>query len=342
MISQRFSSRPTAPAAMLSGNLRPEHGTTPGGQTQARRLGVTTLFTALLIVSMTASALLLRQVDRQRTSATLEDVLYISSPKLLKRLSLGYEGLLADVYWTRAVQYYGGRHHIGAARYDLLWQLLNITTQLDPHLIPAYEFGGTFLSAAPPVGVGLPAEAIQLVEWGIRNNPDDWHLYYDLGFIYYEMKDYREAARAFERGSQVPRAHPFLQVLAARMAEHGGDIQTARMLWSATYQTTPEQNVRANAAAHLRALRADEDVIQLEQLVEAFRRRSGRPPRGLVELVEAGWLRAIPVDPLGHPYRLEDSGRVVVSDPDDLPFLQHGIPSGYTPRALPKIPSERP
>ena len=30
------------------------------------------------------------------------------SPKAVKRLSLGYDGLLADIYWTRAVQYFGG------------------------------------------------------------------------------------------------------------------------------------------------------------------------------------------------------------------------------------------
>src|SRR5204863_422459 len=108
-----------------------------------------------------------------------------SSPKLLKRASLGYSGLLADIYWTRAVQYYGGKHQ-QAMRYDLLWPLLNITTQLDPHLIPAYLFGGTFLSQKPPDGAGDAAKAIELVEFGIRNNPDDWHLYYDLGYIHYD------------------------------------------------------------------------------------------------------------------------------------------------------------
>src|SRR5207247_8473803 len=62
----------------------------------------------LLVGCLASSVLLLRQLDRLRTGATLHEFLYISSPKLVKRLSLGYEGLLADIYWTRAVQYYGG------------------------------------------------------------------------------------------------------------------------------------------------------------------------------------------------------------------------------------------
>ena len=41
------------------------------------------------------------------------------------------------------------------------------------------------------------------MEFGIRNNPDDWNLYYQLGFIYYtEMKDYANAPKAFARGAR--------------------------------------------------------------------------------------------------------------------------------------------
>ena len=303
----------------------------------SRRSATTLVFSALLIVCTTGSMLLLRAVDRVRTAATLEEVLYISSPKLLKQLSLGYDGLLADIYWTRVVQYYGGMHRAGGGRYQLLWPLLEVTSHLDPHLIATYEFGGTFLSANPPNGAGLPQRAIQLVQYGIQNNPGDWHLYYDLGFIYYELKDYRAAADAFARGSQVPKAHPFLRIMAARMAEHGGETDTAFMLWTATYQTTHDQNIRNNALAHLRALRAQEDIVHLQELVNSYRQKTGYIPR-FPELVRAGLLPGTPVDPLGHPYQVENSGKVVVSDADDLPFLQLGLPSGYVPSVVPKIP----
>jgi hypothetical protein len=292
---------------------------------------------ALLLLCGAGSVVLLQKVDRVRTGATLQEFLYISSPKMLKRLSLGYEGLLADVYWTRAVQYYGWMHHAGGGRYELLLPLLNITTQLDPHLTPAYEFGSTFLSAKPPNGAGLPEKAIELVEYGILNNPDDWHLYYDLGFIYHDRKDYRSAAEAFLRGSRVPNAHPFLKILAAQMAEHGGDPQTAEMLWSATYQTTNDKHIRSNAAAHLRALKAEKDVAELERIVQNYRERTGKLPASFAELASAGYLRGIPLDPVGNPYKLAPGGRVEVRDPDQLPFLEHGLPPGYQPPPVPKI-----
>jgi len=288
------------------------------------RQRATWIAVVLLVASMGCAVLLLDRVDQIRSTSNLDEVLYVSSPKLLKRLSLGYDGLLADIYWTRAVQYYGSKHALGGGRFESLPALLNIATQLDPHLTPAYEFGGTFIATPPPNGAGLPQQAIQLVEHGIANNPDNWHLYYDLGFIYYDLKDYRSASDAFLRGSRVPHAHPFLAILAARMAEHGGELETARMLWSATYQTTTDEAIRANAAAHLRALQADADVMELERLAAQYRRQTGRFPQSFREMEKVGLLRATPLDPLGRPYRLGANGRVFVADPEDLPFLEKG------------------
>jgi tetratricopeptide (TPR) repeat protein len=293
---------------------------------------------ALLFVSAAVSVLLLHRIDQSRQSATLQDVLYLSSPKTLKRLSLGYDGLLADIYWTRAVQYFGGGHAAGAQHFELLAPLLQITTALDPKLTIAYEFGANFLAAKLPNGAGDPKKAIELEQFGIQNNPDDWHLYYNLGFIYYfELKDYAKAADAFARGSQVPNSHPFLKVLAAQMAQRGGDAETARMLWAATYQTAQDREVQANAAAHLRALRADHDVAELEKAVSIYYNKTGRWPTSFSELESAGLIRGRPIDPLGHPYRLKSDGSVEVSSPDDLPFIQSGLPLGYVPPKKPKF-----
>ena len=292
----------------------------------------------LLVFCLAASAIMLRKIDRMRTGATLEEVLYITSPKVLKRLSLGYDGLLADMYWTRAVQYFGNKHYQGAEKYALLAPLLDIATALDPHLVVAYEFGANFLAPKPPNGGGMPQRAVQLAEFGIRNNPNEWRLYYDLGFIYYmELKDYPKAEDAFRRGSTVPGAHPWLKLLAALMAEHAGDLSTARLMWTATYQTTNDRDVRANAAAHLRALQVDEDVPILEKLVSQYRERTGRLPESFADLEIAGMIRGTPLDPLGHTYKLMPDGRVEVREPDDLPFIQKGTPPGYKPPLRPKI-----
>src|SRR5450759_4092245 len=125
---------------------------------------VTVVASLLLAVSLAASVLMLQRVDEARPAATLTEVLYLPFPKVLKRLSLGYDGLLADIYWTRAVQYFGAKHYAGAEHYALLAPLLEVTTVLDPHLIVSYDFGANFLAPSPPEGAGLPGEAIKLVQ----------------------------------------------------------------------------------------------------------------------------------------------------------------------------------
>ena len=302
---------------------------------------VTLFAIALLVLSMACSMLLLRQVDKTRPVATLQETLFISSPKVLQRMSLGYSGLLADIYWTRAVQYFGGHHVAGAEHYNLLAPLLEITTTLDPHLLPAYEFGSSFLTAQPPNGAGMPKKAVELIENGIRNNPNEWRLYFNLGFIYYmELQDPKKAADAFIRGSKLPNAHPWLKVMAARMADAAGDTLTSQMMWKLTYDTSTDKLVRANAAAHLTALIVDAQVGELESVVARYQIVSGRTPASFSELVRAGMLMGIPIDPVGNPYVLTPDGRVEVTDPDKLPFIKMGKPLGYKAPDLPKLPTD--
>jgi tetratricopeptide (TPR) repeat protein len=291
---------------------------------------VTVTAGALLLFSLASSVFLLRRLDQMRPTATLEEVLYLNSPKWVKRLSLGYTSLLADIYWTRTVQYFGSHHVVKAQNYNLLYPLLEITTALDPKLVVAYQFGGNFLEPKPPEGAGQPEKAIELIEYGIRNNPDNWKLYYQLGFVYYYMqpKDYVKAAESFERGTKLPNAHPFLRVLAAQMAQHAGEIETSRMLWQAAYATAQEDLIRKNAVAHLRALKVDEDITQLEKMVAAYREHTGVPPSSFNVLIGAGMLPGVPVDPDGKPYKLVD-GRIELRNPDDFPFVEKGLPPGY-------------
>ena len=299
---------------------------------------ITAVLAAVLVVCLTAAVLTVTHADRARPVSTLEEVLYVPSPAIIKRMSLGYTGLMADIYWTRAVQYFGSKHVVHSRQYKLLAPLLEITTQLDPQLVPAYEFGSIFLTQPPPDGAGDPDAAIRLVQYGIQQNPNDWHLYYDLGFIFYlDKKDYPAAAKAFAQGAKVPDAHPFLKVLAARMAERGGETQTARLLWTTTYETTTDRNIKSNAISHLRALDVDEVVPRLEGVIRQYKQRSGQLPQSWVDLIRAGYLPGVPLDPVGHPYKLAAGGRVEVAVPDDLPFITQGLPPSMQASEKPKL-----
>ncbi|HXO37546.1 MAG TPA: hypothetical protein VN872_02850 [Candidatus Acidoferrum sp.] len=283
----------------------------------------TSLFAVLLLVFFTGTVLCRSQVEKLRgKEVTLEEVLYMPSGKSVKRLSMGYSSLLADIYWTRAVQYFGDKMNKRSMRYDLLYPLLDITTDLDPHLIVAYEFGSLFLSQPPPEGAGQPEKAVALVEKGIRENPSYWRLYFTLGFIHYlDRRDYKAASEAFLKGSQVPGALPWMKVMAARMAEHGDDRSTAVYLWKAVYDTSIDPQVKETAVQHLTSLRAEADIEQLEQRVNIYRERTGALPSTWLDMVRAGILPGLPQDPNGAEYKLLPNGTVDVQDPSKYRFL---------------------
>ncbi|MGH9601433.1 MAG: hypothetical protein ACRD24_03500 [Terriglobales bacterium] len=294
--------------------------------------GTIRVFSLLLLMCLAGSMLSLRRLDQIRMGATLEEVLYVPSVKVLRAMSLGYTGLMADIYWTRTVQYFGRKHKERSERYDLLPKLLDITTELDPHLLVAYKYGSVFLAQPPPEGAGMPDLAAEFVENGIRENPDDWQLYYHLGFIHFiERQDYKAASQAFERGSKVPGAHPWMKVMAAAMAQYAGERDVARRLWEYIYESTEDKFIRQNAVKRLRALNVDDAITALEQVVKTYRERTGRLPGSWSELVQAGYVRGFPIDPLGYPLKLLPDGRIELARPDDIPFVTKGLPEGEAP-----------
>jgi tetratricopeptide (TPR) repeat protein len=282
----------------------------------------------LIIVASLAGLYPLQQrIDRQLGSgqSQREELIFLPSEAKFSRISGGYSGLLAAIYWTRAVQYYG-RHRLAHAKeFALLGTLLDIATSLDPHLLIAYRFGSLFLAGKPPEGAGDPQRAIHLLERGIVNNPDYWRLWEDLGFIYYwDMKDYAHAARAFQTGSERPGALPWMRVLAASVAAQGGEIQSSRILWTEIARSAGNDSIRRSAEAHLTALGALEALKKLNGLLEAYQQKEGREARSMKDLVAAGYLPGIPLDPSGVPVVVGKDGRAAL-DPKtavDLALVQ--------------------
>jgi hypothetical protein len=142
------------------------------------------------------------QAERERaypTDESSEVSLYLRSGPALRRLTGAYNLLFADIYWIRAVQYYGGtklRLEASAAlepgtpesppsvagdAFPLLFPLLDITTTLDPRFNIAYRFGSVFLAEPYPRGANRPDLAIALLEKALRERPDKWQYMQDIG-----------------------------------------------------------------------------------------------------------------------------------------------------------------
>ena len=185
------------------------------------------------------------------------DLLYLRSPTAVRRLALSYDALAADIYWIRAVQYYGGTRLSADAtkNFDRLLPLLDLTTALDPYFTIAYRFGAIFLAESYPSGAGRPDQAIALLEKGLAAQPDRWEFAQDIGFVHYWwLGDYPQAAAWFLRASAIPGAPEWLKPLAAQVAADGGNRDASRQLWLQLRDTAESDWLRRMAETQLRQL----------------------------------------------------------------------------------------
>lgn len=189
---------------------------------------------ALVVATIAAAAATLSARNRwyPRTVSDTRE-LYVTSGDTIGRVALGFDAVLADVYWIRAVQHYGRdrRSRKYEDRYALLAPLIDITTSLDPYFTTAYVFGALFLAEPLPNGPNQFEAATTLLEKGLRAEPLAWRYAQYLGFLHYwHARDRQAAAREFERASAIPGAPVWLKPLAAQMFADGGDRDAARAL----------------------------------------------------------------------------------------------------------------
>ena len=259
---------------------------------------------ALLLAAVVALQVVRDRSRRRPTEAP--PMLWLQSPEAARRMMLSFTDLAADVYWMRAVVHYGGERRSTDApdRYALLYPLLDMATTLDPHFDVAARLGAIFLSEGYPGGPGRPDQALALLEKGLAHDPDRWQYRHDIGFVHYWwLKDYRGRGRAVRAGQPHARR--------ARLAEdHGRHDLLARR--------RPRGGAQAvERAARHRRRRLDAARRRVPACGSCARsttstrstRASRRPRRGSAgrrasweEVVAAGALPGVPVDPAGVPY----------------------------------------
>ncbi len=269
-----------------------------------------------VLVALALAFQVLREGRYGSAADFTDQVLYLRSGEVVERLALSFDALLADVYWIRALQHFGGERLFAAEKeYAQLYPLLDVATTLDPHFAIAYSFGAHFLSEPPPGGPGRPDLAIALLQKGHRVDPSRWEYLQEMGFVYYWWyRDYHAAADWFERASILPDAPAWLRPLAAAMLTHGAQRDDARFLWRTILETADHEWLRTSATRALEQIDAMEAIDRLAARVGERTVRTGRPPTNWQEMIAAGLLAGVPLDPVGVPYELDPAtGEVSVA-----------------------------
>lgn len=271
----------------------------------------------IVLIGLVSSVGLARWIDAHRPapdSSVDEEQLYLNTATV-DRASLGFKGLAADWYWMRALQYVGRKFlsldenvqldNMGQLNLNLLAPLLDAATTLDPQFMEPFQYAAVVL---PSVDKDA---AIRILKKGIAANPSAWTLYHNLGFIYWQQKDFTAAQEAYGQGAAIPGAPPWMEAMKARMASEGGSRDTAREIYTRMDEQAADDQVKDMARKRLMQLDSMDERDALRRLMAAYKANTGRCPaswRDLENVLRAFRVKVdssgAPLDPAGTPYIL--------------------------------------
>lgn len=223
-------------------------------------------------------------------------------------LAVGNKVLLADFLFLKTMTFLGERIGEDQVPSDEDWrfviQSLDAVTDLDPYFLDPYVFAQATLAW----DAHMPEEAIRLLEKGFQNKPEHWRLAFYAGFdAFYFLNDFSRAADFVSKASNVSGSYSFLPHLAARLYYYGGESRIATVFLKDMLISTTESRTKAKLSKRLEAL---ESAAILEELILKYQNESGRKVVKLDELITAGYLISMPVDPYGGEWFIAKNGRV--------------------------------
>lgn len=271
-----------------------------------------------------------RWLDNQKSTVQTEvqqESLYLTGPTL-RRMSLGFNGLVADWYWMRSLQYVGKKileapenvqlDNLAQLELRLLAPLLDVATTLDPEFMEPYQYAAVVLPAIDQ------DEAIRITRKGIAANPTQWRLYQHLGYIYWQRDDFTAAGDAYAQGAMVPGAPPWMEAMKARMAAEGGSRDVAREIYTRMYEQAGDSQIKETARLRLLQLDSMDQRDVIRKLLTIYNARVGKCPsswREVEPLLRAARLPVAdraPIDPAGTPYVLLTDKCEVDLDPGSV------------------------
>ena len=180
---------------------------------------------ALLFVT---SAAFVHQAERPRLEKVREEeLLYYPSGFMVRQATLGYETAAADVAWLRGIQYYG-EHRLSDQKFEMIGHVMDIVTELDPQFVQPYVFGAFVLAQE----MKRPERGLELLQRGLRANPSDWKIAFEIGFLHYVCRhDPASAAHYFTLASRMPGHEEYVERFAAFANQRAGNTGMAILLW---------------------------------------------------------------------------------------------------------------
>lgn len=280
----------------------------------------------------------------QKTKLKVEEYKYnLPSPEITKVASIGYDSFVADLLWLQLIQYIGGASDVNTYLPETYSLIKNIVV-LEPKFEDAYIFGSHALSFNKEFD-----KASEILEKGIKENPDKWYLPYQLGFLYYiHKKNNLLASKYLDIASNIEGSPSNLKKLAADLyTRSGSEIDIKISLWQSVYDRSKKSGDKINqekAFKKVVELTIERDLETLRKAILKYNELKNKSKSTIVypdnikkdnelsitsgsdesqmntltdlkQLVDAKLISKVPFDPFNRPYLFDYQSQTVTSFP---------------------------
>lgn len=250
-----------------------------------------------------------------KADALGKQLLYLPTPEILRLVSLGNQGLMADLLFLWSIQYYS--QFKLDEKFLYLETVFDLVTDLDPQYFDAYRIGAMIMSLQR---YGDPAQhkaaVARLYDKGLANMPDSWELAemaaWDAHLV---LNDKELAVRWMGMAAERPGSPPEVKRVYGRWRDniHGWTIEDSIAYWEGVVAEATRKPDINLATSHLYDSYVTLHRRRLDPLLASMRQRTGRCPESWQEVVEQGLLPEAPLDYLGNPYSIDRESCTLVA-----------------------------
>ena len=234
----------------------------------------------LLVAAIATTAAAHSQFDT--TSRVGLGQLRVPSPDQVRLWSLGFDAAVADYYWLRAIGIVGGETGSIAQHEEVLADLIDVVTEVDPWVDHPYRFAAVWLTRDRE----MVERGNRLLERGISYHPLEWRNRYHLAFNYfYYLDEQPRAADVLEGAIGLEGAPLYLAPLVARLRSERGGLQVAAAFLLQMVESTEDEYKRAEYRKALDEIQIEERARLLDAARAEYWRRNGRDIERVADLL---------------------------------------------------------
>lgn len=243
-----------------------------------------------------------KNLDNSRKRHKKEGIdIIVPSGQYMKIAVLGYNNVIADLYYLKAHQYVGTQE-VRKADFPQLYPIIDLVTDLDPKFLSPYLFGGLALSLQ-----GLHVdESILILKKAYKMDPNVWQTAFYLGFNYFfYLQEYETAAKYISKAASQPGAPDYFGPLVASLYAESKKADMAIDFLKELRETTKDEDAKKDIDARIILAEVTRDAQFLEDAIERFKKKYNKMPNTLDDLTKKGIIDNIPIEPNGGYYFID-------------------------------------